>query len=145
MSKYALLFKGKRSKSRTQQHFKNEVNINTIMKKARRTGVLPVKDQDSYFQDLTGVTDYKSSMDRILEINQKFDALPAVIRNKFGNDPDQILKYLQNPENEGEARKLGLLRELTYEESKARADKSTAPYVTPTNKEPETPPVTPAP
>ncbi len=121
MSKHLLKFKGARSKSRTQQHFKDEVNVNTIMKKARRTGVLPYRGpEDCIFQDLTGTTDYLEAMNRVKAIDRQFQELPANIRNKFGNNPDAILKYLQEPKNEKEARTLGLLRPLTAEESEAR-------------------------
>lgn len=137
MSKYALKFKGARSKSRTQQHFKDEVNINTIMRKAKRSGILPFKGpEDSVFQDLTGITDYKESLDRIIAIDQRFQQLPANIRSKFGNNPDAILKYLQDPNNEKEARSLGLLRPLTHEEELARKAAMATPAAPET---PETP------
>lgn len=127
MSKHALKFKGARSKSRTKQCFKDEVNINTIARKIRRSGVLPFKGpEDTIFQDLTGVTDFKEAMDRVTSIQQTFDSLPAVIRTKFGNNPADILKYLQDPKNEEEARNLGLLRPLTREEMKARDDAAAA-------------------
>jgi len=121
MANNALKFKGARSKSRTQQHFKDEVNVNTIMKKARRSGVLPFKGpEDCIFQDLTTVTDYKEAQDRIIAINNKFNELPANIRSKFGNAPEKILEYLQDPKNEEEARQLGLLRPLTEQELEAK-------------------------
>ena len=134
MSNTALQFKGARSKSRTQQHFKDEVNINTIMRKARRSGVLPYKgDKESHFQDLTGCTDYLEAQNRVIEIKQKFSELPANIRNKFKNEPDAILKYLQDPKNADEARELGLLRQFTKEEideqnlAKAAAEEAAKP------------------
>lgn len=114
---HALMFdQGERSRSRTQQHYREIVNVNTIMKKAQKSGVLPVVNQESYYAEIPTSYDYKKMLDRIISIDQKFNALPADVRSKFGNDPDQILKYLKDPKNEKEARELGLLRKLTLEE-----------------------------
>lgn len=118
MSKYALKFKGARSKSRTQQNFRDDVNVNTIMRKARRTGVLPVKQPvENYFQDLIGYEDYHTSLNKIMAIDKLFAQLPAKCRNKFKNDPAEILTFLQDPKNKAEAQEIGLIRANTHQEN----------------------------
>lgn len=97
-----------RSRSRTQQHFREQVNINHIMKVARRTGILPVKAGQPLFGDFTGCIDYHDSMNKIVEIDQTFGKLPSEIRKRFKNDPGALLEFLNKDENYKEACELGL-------------------------------------
>lgn len=116
MSKYALKFNPKdaRSRSKTQQNFRDTVNVNTIMKKAHKTGVLPVLGDIPHFADYSNVTDYQDSLNKVMAIDVLFAELPSGVRTKFGNDPDAILKFLNDPKNDAEARKIGLIRPLTF-------------------------------
>lgn len=122
MKKGVLLFEGKRSLSQTKQCFRDSVNINTIMAKAKRTGILPIKTDNGVFGDYSNVVDYRDCLDKIMNIEALFLRLPAAVRNKFQNDPGALLSFLQDPKNEDEARKLGLLRPLTDEERIARGE-----------------------
>lgn len=131
-----LMFKGPRSKSLTQQQFKNSVNINTIMAKAKKTGVLPVRTNQPYFGDFSIVTNYKEMLDKVLAIDELFMQLPSKVRNKFANNPEEILTFLQDPKNEDEAREIGLLRPLTREERIERREAEQAAQAAPTTAEP---------
>jgi len=48
--------------------------------------------------------------DRVMKIGQSFRELPAEIRNRFRNDPEELLRFTENPQNRDEAIKLGLIR-----------------------------------
>jgi phage internal scaffolding protein len=96
--------------SKTQQHFKNEVNINQIMKRYQN-GQIP-EFHSAKYGDFSNVPDYQSALNLVIEANEKFLEMPSSIRNKFNNNPALLINFLNNPENEEEARKLGLLKEI---------------------------------
>jgi phage internal scaffolding protein len=120
MSKLMFLNSDPRSRSLTQQHFREQVNINTIMRKARKTGVMPQFSGDCYYGDVSQIVDYKDCLDKVNKIGDLFMGMPVEVRNKFKNNPAEIIDFLADEKNEDEARKLGLLRPLTAEEVEAK-------------------------
>lgn len=97
--------------SRTQQHFAEEVDINTIVKRFGLTGELP-KDVPMVLQgDFTNVVDFQSAMDMVVQARESFDAQPAHVRSRFDNDPQKFLAFVSEKDNFDEAVKLGLVRE----------------------------------
>lgn len=96
--------------SMTQQHFEPECNINNIMKRFRTTGELPMSSGKPIFGDFTGITDYQTALNNVLEAQANFEQLPPLVRKKFENDPGKLDEYLKNPDNKQEAIKLGLLK-----------------------------------
>ena len=95
------------TKSKTQQHFKNECDINTIMSKYMRTGTVPVTRLPPQYVD-NNVTSYQEAMQLVMDANDRFDELPSQLRKRFQNDPAQFLEFVENPENAAEAVELGL-------------------------------------
>ena len=61
------------------------------------------------FGDFTGVQDYRSAMEAVRAANNAFMDLPANIRSRFNNDPQQYIEFFNDPKNKDEATKLGLL------------------------------------
>lgn len=98
-------------KGRTQQQFKDEVNINTIVERFGLTGELPTNIPHLMSGDFTNVVDFQSAMDLIIEAREGFDAQPAYVRSRFDNDPHKFLEFVSRKENLDEAIKLGLVRE----------------------------------
>lgn len=93
----------------TQQHFEKACNINNIMKRYKDTGTLPVNTGTPIFGDFSQITGYQEALNQVMEAQQNFNALPLEIQKKFGNDPGSLHEYLQDPKNEEEAIRLGLL------------------------------------
>jgi phage internal scaffolding protein len=97
----------------TQQHFKDESDINTIMSKYQRTGFLvdPLVAVSSRpeFGDFSTMSDFMDAQNVIAEANQLFAELPSSIRKRFNNDPAEMLYFLGEPDNKDEAIKLGLV------------------------------------
>lgn len=96
-----------------QQQFKDETNINTIV---RRFGVTyempaPAKNDPGAYGDFTGVEDFRSALDRVREAQDNFAALPAALRKKFDNDPARFIEYVHSSDNVEEAVELGILSE----------------------------------
>lgn len=98
-------------KSRTQQKFKDEVDINTIAKRFGLTGELPSNVPMVLQGDFTNVTDFHGAMELIVQARESFDAQPAAVRARFDNDPQKFLDFVSEKENLDEAIKLGLVRE----------------------------------
>jgi len=96
--------------SRTQQHFKDETNINNILRQFNVTGQLPTKALTPQYGDFTGVGDYHSALNAVIAAENDFMTLPATLRARFDNDPQELIEFLNNPENKEEALKLGLLQ-----------------------------------
>ena len=95
--------------SLTQQQFKDECDINNIIKTYSQTGVLPVSKKVGAFLDVSNVTDYQTSLQTVYEAQRAFDALPSKIRTRFENDPNLLLAFIEDDKNYDEALSLGLL------------------------------------
>lgn len=93
----------------TDQSFREECDINTIMARYQSTGELPqLNTQYAQYLDVTGM-DFQEHMDFIIQAQGLFDELPSSIRDRFGNDPAAFLDFTSDPENRTEMAKMGLL------------------------------------
>jgi phage internal scaffolding protein len=95
--------------SLAQQHFKDECDINNILRQFNVTGMLPASTLSPRYGDFTGIGDYHTALNRVMAVQDEFEALPAQIRARFDNDPAQLIEFLENSENRSEAEKLGLI------------------------------------
>lgn len=95
----------------TKQEFANETNINTIMKRYKSTGDLPrnMRGLQPVFADVSAMGDYAESLRRIDAAKDGFMKLPAALRLRFGNQPNEFLAFLHDNVNRDEAVKLGLI------------------------------------
>lgn len=94
--------------SLTQQQFKEEADINTIVDRFMKSGVLPSPSVMPQYVDFEGVFDYQTAMNVIRAADENFMRLDAKIRARFNNSPQQFLEFFANPENTEEAIRLGL-------------------------------------
>lgn len=95
--------------SRTKQEFKDECNMNIIMDNWLKTGRVPVNARPPQYGDFTLVSDYKTAVDAVHEAEARFGELPSKVRERFGNDPQLLLDFMDDPACEEEAIELGLL------------------------------------
>lgn len=99
--------------SRTKQSFREEVDINAIVARARVSGGFShVNTKPVIYGDFTTVPDYMSALLIIKNASTMFEALPAVVRDRFANDPGKLMVFVSDPANADEARSLGLLKPL---------------------------------
>lgn len=95
---------------RTKQSFKDECDVNNIMARYIRTGVLEFRQRhEPRYGDCTGA-DFQFYMNEIAKANSMFADMPAQLRARFENDPAKFLDFVQNPKNLDEARELGLCK-----------------------------------
>ena len=95
--------------SLAQQHFKDETDINNILRQFNITGLLPESPLSPRYGDFTGISDYHTAMNRVIAAQDEFEALPAQIRARFDNDPSKLIEFLENENNRPEAEELGLV------------------------------------
>lgn len=94
---------------RTKQAFAAECDINNIMARYQRTGVIDFAQKNAaQYGDCTGI-EFQAGMETVRKAQELFDALPSKLRSRFQNEPAQFLEFVQNPENAEEARELGLV------------------------------------
>jgi phage internal scaffolding protein len=103
--------------SLAQQNFKDETDINYIVRQFGLTGELPGQTISPQYGDFTGVLDYHSAVNAVLAAQDEFMDLPAQMRARFDNDPAKLIDFLGNEENRDEAIKLGLVAKPISEPS----------------------------
>lgn len=94
-----------------QQQFAEECDINTIMDRYAQDGLLDhVNNFQGSYGDFTSVTDYQTSVNQVIAAEAAFMDLPAAVRSRFGNDPGQLIGFLESndPELLAESYRLGL-------------------------------------
>lgn len=94
--------------SLTQQHQKDEADINTIVKRFHLSGELPTDVRAPRYGDFTGVVDYQSALNAVIAADESFMAMPAYIRARFNNDTQLFVEFCSDPANTEEMIKLGL-------------------------------------
>lgn len=85
---------------RTKVNHANECDINQIMKKFQKTGVLPetIKKNPQYGNFAEAHT-YQEAQNIVILAQEQFQGLPSAVRERFGNDPQNFLAYASNPQN----------------------------------------------
>lgn len=100
--------------SRTKQSFKDDCDINAIVRRWSATGVLEhtVKTQPRYGDFSAGV-DYLDALNRVELAQTQFMALPSQLREQHENDPGKFIQWAHDPSNRKdlEANGLGELAE----------------------------------
>jgi phage internal scaffolding protein len=94
----------------TRQEFRDECDINVIMRRYQSTGELPVLNQGTaQFLDVSSSLLFQESMNFIAEAQSMFNDLPSSIRDRFANDPATFLDFCSNDSNRKELASMGLL------------------------------------
>lgn len=96
-------------KSLTEQSHKNEVNINKIMAKYKKTGFINRTNKVPLFGDFTTANDFQTIQNKLAKANSDFMSLPAEYRKRFDNDPAKLIEFINNPENAEECFQMGLI------------------------------------
>jgi len=102
--------KKKADQSMTNQADMDAADINKIMARYEKTGVLVdpsgVERKPTY-GDFTEIKNYHQMLCSIRNVERSFNLLPAQTRNRFDNDPQKLIDFLEDPKNDKEAVKLG--------------------------------------
>lgn len=89
----------------TEQHHAKACDINSIMAKYLKTGVIEhMKKFEPSYGDVS-THDYEESMNTVARVVQEFDQLPAFARDHYGS-PEKYLEATSTPEGLEELRSL---------------------------------------
>lgn len=97
-----------KSLSMTQQQFRDECDINNIIKQYQVTGLLPEPDKVPSYGDVSDLPSFQEAQAIIMEATDRFNALPSNIRARFDHNPGNFIAFMDNPDNLQEAVDLGL-------------------------------------
>lgn len=110
--------------SLTHQSFKEEVDVNNIVKRFRNINGTDLMSYQGtfggHFGDFSGVTDYQTALEQVHRAEEAFSSLPAKVRKQFDNDPAQFLDFCGDPANKKEMQELGLLEQTSQQGDSAK-------------------------
>jgi len=93
--------------SKTQKHLRDMVNVNSIM---RKHSMDSLPDIPSVVADFSNLGDYHEMMNAVKKAQASFNQLPSVIRNRFSENPQELIDFVSDNKNYDEAAKLGLVK-----------------------------------
>jgi phage internal scaffolding protein len=98
--------------SRVKQSFAKECDINTIMSKWQKTGLLEhaAQHQGQYVECGTSES-YHEACNQVIAAKAAFATLPSNLRKRFANDPAEFLAFVSNSDNREEMISMGLMRD----------------------------------
>lgn len=95
--------------SRTKQSFREESDINNIMAKYIKTGVLThMAENAPQYVDLPESIDYQEALNMTIAAGEAFDSLPGSIRERFDNNAVAFLQFMEDENTLEEQVELGL-------------------------------------
>lgn len=100
--------------SRTKQSFRDDCDINAIVRRWSSTGVLEhTINQAPRYGDFSAGIDYMDALQRVELAQKQFMALPSALREQHENDPGKFIQWAHDPSKreELEAEGLGALAE----------------------------------
>lgn len=95
---------------KTQQNFKDECDINTIVNNFLKTGEMPDNVKLPQYIDYEGVFDFRTAMEAMMQAEEAFMEIPAQVRAQFNNSPQEYLEFVTNPNNKEQLKTMGLLK-----------------------------------
>lgn len=103
--------------SLTVQSDAADADINIIVQRFGIGAVMPTDMDLSRFVNLEdAVVDYRTALDYVRAGAAEFMRMPADVRTRFGNDPQQFMDFVHDPKNGDELVKLGLREPVVVKE-----------------------------
>lgn len=99
-----------RDPSLTVQDQRDEVDINTIIRRFGIGGPAPANVRAPMYGDFSEVTDFQSAMQAVIDAEASFMQMTPEVRARFQNDPGAFVDFCSKDENVDEMRRLGLCR-----------------------------------
>lgn len=99
--------------SMTQQQFKDECDVNNILRKYSEYGHLDhVNRAQPRYMDCSSISahTFQEHLDFMMDFEDHFDSLPEEIRKRFDDDPSLMMEFLSDERNHEEAMRIGILK-----------------------------------
>jgi len=127
--------------TRAKQAFKEDADVNNIVRRFQKTGLLPNPNGPApMYGDFSEPVQLQEALDIVNRANEQFDSLPAHVRKRFHNSPQEFLEFTHDASNQQEMEKLGLFSEEAVSRVKAAKQRVKDKDKPPKNP-PESPPV----
>lgn len=108
--------------SLTKQCFKDECDINNVLRKYQTQGVLPdVIKTNPQYGDFSDLLSYEESLAVVSKAEEQFSMLSAKVRRRFDNDPSKFLDFVDDAANLEESYELGIRVRPVAAEGSARS------------------------
>lgn len=96
----------------TEQSHKDDCDVNNILAKYTKTGLLPSVSTEGLYMDISEVGDYQEHMNNLVAAQEAFAALPSRVRERFRNNPAELVDFCSDPNvSKEELVELGLANE----------------------------------
>lgn len=102
-------------KSLTRQSELKYADINVIMAKYFKEGVLPPATREGFFADVSKVGDYQDALARVETMDRYFEHLHPDVRKRFDHDPAKFLDFVSDDQNLGELEEMGVIAKSNAE------------------------------
>ena len=122
------------SVSQTEQSHLDETDINKIFHASNHSPDLLIPENPPTFGDFSDVSDFTEMQNRVADAISGFEKLPSETRAFFEHKPENLVEFMNNPDNAQDAIDMGLI-ELEPE--------SLDRYLNPQDDEPKDPEVDP--
>lgn len=99
----AIDFAGQKKMTRDSEQYLTDIE------RIKQQGLVPPDPNQLNFADVSDFPDYTEARNEIIRIDEKFAQLPSKVRARFRNDPSELIAFLRDPNNRGEAVDLGIL------------------------------------
>lgn len=96
-----------KEEARTVQHYKDDADINVIIK--RFGAGAKATPAPAGFYTVDREMDYQRSLEHIDAGRAAFMTVPAELRARFDNNPGRFIEYMRDEKNHEEARRFGIL------------------------------------
>lgn len=95
--------------SMTKQSMTPETDINNILKKFQKTGMIEhLAKGEPFYGDVSEIADYQSALNKVQEAEDLFMSMSPDVRERFDNDPAKMIDFLSDPRNTDKAIELGM-------------------------------------
>jgi len=96
--------------SRTKQSFADETDINKIIARYDKTGMIEhLNERTPFYGDVSELVGYQDALNIVNQAESLFASMSANIRERFSNDPTKMIAFLDDVRNRDEAIKLGMI------------------------------------
>lgn len=123
--------------TRTKQAFKDQTNINDVVRRYAQTGMWDhLQKREPQFGDFSLSADLKTAIDRVRGAEDDFNSLPAAVRKVADNNPVKFLELLAEEDTARELQAAGLPINLPEKAPEAKPEEAAGP---PPSEPPEAP------
>lgn len=90
----------------------SDMPLTSVRNLIRQASPLPTPEEaGAIFGEFDSANQFQEMMDVIVKAQESFDALPSYIRDRFRNDPRELIEFIDDENNLDEAVDLGIIDE----------------------------------